>query len=260
MHERESEVTQSCPTLSNPMDCSLPGSSIHGIFQARVPQWVAIAFSLIGYTPIQNKCLPDGWVFKESCNAGDPGSIPGSGRSPGERISYPLQYSGASLVAQLVKNPPEMWETKVRSLGWEDSLEKGKATHSSILAWRIPWTIYSPWGCKESDMTDKLSLQNKKFKKIMKWKKRLLKGRPDTLISANFKDSAASVPNQHHKLNIAIKWVTQIFWFPSAYESRVYIILRYGVAQSRTGLKRLSSSGSSLVCNSIHLKKVYSLI
>ena len=45
-----------------------------------------------------------------------------------------------STVAQLVKNPPAMWETWVRSLGWEDPLEKGKATHSSILAWRIPWT------------------------------------------------------------------------------------------------------------------------
>ena len=45
------------------------------------------------------------------------------------------------LVAQLVKNPPAMWETWVRSLGWEDLLEKGKATHSSILAWRIPWTV-----------------------------------------------------------------------------------------------------------------------
>ena len=47
----------------------------------------------------------------------------------------------ASLVAQLVKNPPAGQETWVRSLGWEDPLEKGKATHSSILAWRIPWTV-----------------------------------------------------------------------------------------------------------------------
>ena len=47
---------------------------------------------------------------------------------------------GASLVAQLVKNPPAVQETWVRSLGWEDPLEKGLATHSSILAWRIPWT------------------------------------------------------------------------------------------------------------------------
>ena len=57
-----------------------------------------------------------------------------------ERIGYPLQYAWVSLVAQLVKNPPAMRETWVPSLGWEDPLEKGKATHSSILAWRIPWT------------------------------------------------------------------------------------------------------------------------
>ena len=75
--------------------------------------------------------------------------IPGLGRSSGEGIGYSLQYSWASLVAQLVKNPPAMQETRVRSLSWEDPLEKGKATHSSILAWRIPWTIYSPRGCKK---------------------------------------------------------------------------------------------------------------
>ena len=69
--------------------------------------------------------------------------IPGSGRSPGEGIVYPLQYSWASPVAQLVKNLPAMQEAWVRSLGWEDPLEKGKATHSSILAWRITWTVYS---------------------------------------------------------------------------------------------------------------------
>ena len=76
---------------------------------------------------------------KESaCNAEDPGSIPWAGRSPGEGIGYPLQYSWASLVAQTVKNPPAIQETWVRSLGWEDPLEEGMATHSSILAWRIP--------------------------------------------------------------------------------------------------------------------------
>ena len=52
-----------------------------------------------------------------------------------------LESERASLVAQLVKNPPAMWETWVRSLGWEDPLEKGKATHSSILAWRISWIV-----------------------------------------------------------------------------------------------------------------------
>ena len=69
-----------------------------------------------------------------TCNAGDPSSIPGSGWSAGEGIGYPLQYSWAFLVAQLVKNSSAVWET------WVRSLEKGKATHSSILAWRIPWT------------------------------------------------------------------------------------------------------------------------
>ena len=64
----------------------------------------------------------------------DPSSIPGLGRSPAEGIGYPLQYSWASLVAQLVKNLPEMQETWVQFLGWEDPLEKGKATHSSVLA------------------------------------------------------------------------------------------------------------------------------
>ena len=67
--------------------------------------------------------------------------IPGSGRSAGEGIGYPLQYSWVSLVAQLVKNPPTMQETLVGFLGWEDPLEKGKATHFNILAWRIPWTV-----------------------------------------------------------------------------------------------------------------------
>ena len=88
-------------------------------------------------------CNPDGSAGKGSaCNARDPGSIPGSGRSPGEGIGCPLQYSWASLVAQLVKNPPAMHEIWVLSLGWEDPLEKDKATHSSILAWRIPWTVH----------------------------------------------------------------------------------------------------------------------
>ena len=83
-------------------------------------------------------------VGKEStCNAGDPNLIPGPGTSSGEGIGYPLWYSWASLVAQLVKNLLAMWETWVRSLGWEDPLEKGTATQSSILAWKIPWTVQS---------------------------------------------------------------------------------------------------------------------
>ena len=61
-------------------------------------------------------------------------------------------------MAQLVKNLPAMQETWVWSLGWEDLLEKGTVAHSSLLAWRIPWAVYSPWGCKESDMTERLLL------------------------------------------------------------------------------------------------------
>ena len=73
--------------------------------------------------------FPGSSASKEStCSAGDPGSIPGSGRSAGEGIGYQLQCSWASLVAQLVKNLPVMWESWVQSLGWEDPLEKGKAT------------------------------------------------------------------------------------------------------------------------------------
>ena len=70
------------------------------------------------------------------------------------QLSYPLRSKGLpSLVAQLVKNPPAMRETWVQSLGWKVPLEMGKATRPSILAWRIPWTAYSPWGCKELDRT-----------------------------------------------------------------------------------------------------------
>ena len=82
-----------------------------------------------------NRGFPSSSVGKESaCNTGDRVSSPGSRRSAGEGIGYPLQYSWASLVAQLVKNPPAMQEAWVQPLGWEDPLEKGKATHSSILA------------------------------------------------------------------------------------------------------------------------------
>ena len=89
----ESEVTQSCLTLSDPMDCSLPGFSIHGIFQARVLEWGAIAFS--------------------------------------KGIGYSLQYSWASPAGKESACNAE-------DLGCKDPLEDGKATHSSILAWRTP--------------------------------------------------------------------------------------------------------------------------
>ena len=85
--------------------------------------------------------FPGSSAGKEStCNAGDPSLILGSGSSPREGINYSLQYPWASLVAQTVKNPPAMQDTWVPSLDWEDLLEEGMATHSNILAWRIPGT------------------------------------------------------------------------------------------------------------------------
>ena len=114
--------------------------------------------------------FPGSSADKEStCNAGDPGLIPGSGRSPGEGIGYPLQYSWASLVAQSVNNSPAMWETfSIPELGRSHG-EVGK------LPWRKEWLSnpvfwagefhgqrslagYSPWDYKESETTEWLSL------------------------------------------------------------------------------------------------------
>ena len=102
--------------------------------------------------------FPDSSTGKEStCNAGDPSSIPRLGRSAGEGIGYPLQYSLASLVAQLVKNLPAMWDTWVRTLGWEDPLEEGRLP--SPVFWPGEFHgLHSPWGRKESEMTEQLSL------------------------------------------------------------------------------------------------------
>ena len=120
------------------------------------------------WTGLSDFCFPHSSVGKEStCNAGDPSLILGSERSTGEGIGYPLQYSWAYLVAQMVKILPAMRETWVQSLSWEDPLEKGRATHFSILAWRIPWTgipggrgawwATSPWGHTESAITEQLT-------------------------------------------------------------------------------------------------------
>ena len=102
--------------------------------------------------------FPDSSVGKESaCNAGNPGSIPGLGRSPGEGKGYSLQYSWTSLVAQMVKNLPAMRETWVWSLGWEDLLKKRKATHYTFWPGEFHG-LYRPWGHKELDMTERPSL------------------------------------------------------------------------------------------------------
>ena len=158
MFQTHSVVSNS--TLYNPMFCSPPGSSIHGILQARILEWRSYS---IAHGTLLNIMWQSGWEgslgknvhvyirlvgFPDSsvgkgsaCNAEDRSLILGSGRSAGKGIGYPLQYSWVFPVAQQVKNPPAMQETWVWSLGWEDPLEKWKAPHSSILVWRIPWTV-----------------------------------------------------------------------------------------------------------------------
>ena len=92
-------------------------------------------------------------------------------------------------ITQVVKNLPAVWETEIRSLDGEDPLKKGKATHSSILAWRIPQTIYSPWGCKESDTAEWLSLH-------FKWKE----------------TAAGEMPVDLHTVRTVYWWAVLIGW------------------------------------------------
>ena len=108
------------------------------------------SFSILGF--------PGSSAGKEStCSAGDPGLIPGLGRSPGEGIGYQLQYSSASLVAQLEKNRPSVWETWLRPLGWEDPLEKG--TGYPLQYSGLENSVQSSSrGCKKSDTTEQPSL------------------------------------------------------------------------------------------------------
>ena len=98
--------------------------------------------------------FPDSSVAKESaCNAGDPDLVPGLGRSTGEGIGYPLRYSWASLVAQLVKNLPAVWETWVGKIPWR------REKLPTPVFWPGEFHgLYSPWGRKESDMTEQLSV------------------------------------------------------------------------------------------------------
>ena len=151
--------------------CTMSWDSIHsssGTLTNLIP-WIYFTLPLYNHKCFilviseWSRGFPHSSVGKESShNAGDPSSIPGLGRSAGEGIGYPFQYSRASLVAQLVKNLPAMQETLVRSLSWEDPLEKGKATHCSILAWRIPWTIQSIQSMgSQRDTTQQLSLSQR---------------------------------------------------------------------------------------------------
>ena len=107
---------------------------IHGVTKSQIrPKWRTRHKSTLGF--------PGTSLGKESTfNAGDPGSTPRSVRFAREGIGYPLQYSWASLVVQMVNSSPALRETWVSSLGWENPLEEGMATHSSIPAWRIPCT------------------------------------------------------------------------------------------------------------------------
>ena len=181
------------------MDCSLPGSSVHEIFQARIlgchsllqgifmtqgsnlSLWITDKFFNVCSTKDSIRCFLCLNLFnhythhvkvtllsllyrvslivqlvKNPTSMQDLRLIPGIGRSAGEGTGSPLQYSWVSLVAQLVKNQPAIEETWVWSLFREHSLERIKATHSSILAWRIPWTSLP--GHKESDTIERLSL------------------------------------------------------------------------------------------------------
>ena len=106
-----------------PMDCNLPGSSVHGISQAIILEWVAVSIS-------RGSSWPRNWT-QVSCTAGR--------FATDWATREACSFFRASLVAQRVKRLPAMWEAQVRSLGWEGLLEKEMATHSSILAWRIPW-------------------------------------------------------------------------------------------------------------------------
>ena len=103
--------------------------------QFQILKWEYVQVDFVyWYTP------PTSAGKESTCNSEDSSSIPGSGRSPREGIRYPIQYSWASLVAQIVQNHLAMQETWVRSLGWEDPAEKETTTHFSLLDWRIPWT------------------------------------------------------------------------------------------------------------------------
>ena len=127
----ESEVAQLCPTLSDPMDCSPPGSSVHWIFQARVLEWGAIAFSRRrARLPISVFLgFPCGSAGKVSaCNVADLSLIPGLARSPEEGKGYPLQYSGLEnsmdcIVHAVTKSWTWLSDFHFHKINWSKKLE-----------------------------------------------------------------------------------------------------------------------------------------
>ena len=116
-----------------------PGSHVKSICSRSHSFLIKCAYAMPWYGAYHMSYSGNSADKESTCNAEDPASILWLGRSPADWIDYPPQYSWALLVAQMLKNPPAMWETWVWSLNWEDSLkEEGMATHSSILSWRIP--------------------------------------------------------------------------------------------------------------------------
>ena len=170
---------------------------------------------------------------KEStCNAGDPSSILGLGRSPGEGIGYPLQYSWASLVAQLVKYPPAMWVTWVQTLGWEDPLEKGTLPTPAFWPGEFHG-LYSPWGGKESDTTERLSLHKAGLTEH-RAKPERMGNRPFSLDLHNFS----------HKVCWGLDWRGPHGWImnswvlPRACLGAWQHLVRWGVSETVTFCKR----------------------
>ena len=145
--------------------------------------------------------FPGSSAGKESAySAGDPGSIPGLGRSPGERISYPLQCSWASVVVQAIKNLLAMWEIWIRSLSWEDPLEEGIATPLQYSCLENPHgqrslAGHSPWDCKESNTTEWLSTHPNYVKyshsKMTSPQKNLIKNSQQVLNITNHRGKAS---------------------------------------------------------------------
>ena len=137
---------------------------MHHIKRTIDPDWIII--SLISVQSLSRVPLfvtmdfPDSSVGKDTtCNSGDPSSNPGSGRSTGEGIGYPLQYYWASLVSQLVKNPPALRKTWVGKIPW-----RRKRLPTPVFWPGEVHGLYSPWGLKESDTTERLSLDSERGK------------------------------------------------------------------------------------------------
>ena len=166
----------------DPMGCSSPGSSVHGIYQARILEWAVISFSggsywtrvwthdsyrLVLCTNNFSWNYENGLCFKSEfwflCLWAEAAIESSGALEPDWGFGVHHPSYGASLIAQSVKNLPAVQETWVRSLGWEDPLEKEMATHSSILAWKIPWTEepggLQSMGSQRVGTTEQLTLQ-----------------------------------------------------------------------------------------------------